>query len=213
MKYIERPDAATPAEFWESLHRQVAAAQWEVRVNPILAATVGDLPPGAALDLGCGQGGDSLWLAQRGWQVTAVDIADAALQRVNERAAQQRLSDRIHTERHDLADSLPRGTWDLVSAHYLHSLFDFPKARILRDLGEQVNPGGLLLIVDHGSVAPWSWNQGATIPTPDETLAGLALDSASWHVLCCEARDRTATGPGGQTAEVTDNVIALCRTD
>ncbi|MEU5669097.1 class I SAM-dependent methyltransferase [Micromonospora sp. NPDC047762] len=212
MKYMDPPDAATPAEFWESLHQQVAASSWEVRVNPILAAMVGDLPPGAALDLGCGQGGDSLWLAQRGWQVTAVDIADAALQRVNERAAQERLSDRIRTERHDLSDSLPSGTWDLVSAHYLHSLFEFPKARILRELGEQVNHGGVLLIVDHGSVAPWSWNQGATIPTPDETLAGLALDPASWQVGCCEARDRTATGPGGQTAKVTDNVIALRRT-
>ncbi|PZF98670.1 SAM-dependent methyltransferase [Micromonospora endophytica] len=209
---MEPPDAATPAEFWESLHQQVAASPWELRVNPVLAAMVGDLSPGAALDLGCGQGGDSLWFAQRGWQVTAVDIADAALQRVNERAAQERLSDRIRTERHDLVDSLPSGRWDLVSAHYLQSLFEFPRARILRELGEQVNRGGMLLIVDHGSVAPWSWNQGATIPTPEETLAGLALDPASWQVLCCEARVRTATGPGGQTAEVTDNVIALRRT-
>jgi hypothetical protein len=60
-------------------------------------------------------------------------------------------------------------------------------------------------------VAPWSWNQGATIPTPDETLAGLNLDPTSWRVLSCEARDWTATGPGGQMAEVTDNVIALHR--
>ncbi|MFY1702902.1 class I SAM-dependent methyltransferase [Micromonospora sp. WMMA1923] len=209
---MERPDAATPAEFWESLHQQIAASPWELSVNAVLAAAVGDLPPGAALDLGCGQGADSLWLAQRGWQVTAVDIAEAALQRLRERAADERLSDRIRTERHDLADSLPSGSWDLVSAHYLQSLFEFPRARILRDLGGQVNPGGMLLIVDHGSVAPWSWNKGATIPTPDETLAGLDLDLASWQVLYCEARDRTATGPGGQTAEVTDNVIALRRT-
>lgn len=211
MKYMEPPDADTPAEFWETLHQQVAASLTEVRVNPILASTVSDLPPGTALDLGCGQGGDSLWLAQHGWQVTAVDIAEAALHKVNERAAQQRLSDRIRTEQHDLANSLPSGTWDLVSAHYLHSLFGFPKARILGDLGEQVNPGGMLLIVDHGSVAPWSWNQGATIPTPDQTLAGMNLDPPSWRTPSCEARNRTATGPDGQTAEVTDNVIALRR--
>lgn len=209
---MEPPDAASPAEFWETLHQRVAAAGLEVRVNPVLADVAGDLPPGAALDLGCGQGGDSLWLARRGWQVTSIDISDTALQRVNERAVREQLSDRIRTERHDLAESLPSGAWDLVSAHYLQSLFDFPRERILRALGAQVNPGGILLIVDHGSVAPWSWNQGATIPTPDETLAGLGLDPAAWQTVCCEARDRMATGPDGQTAEVTDNVIVLRRT-
>ncbi len=54
---------------------------WSGRVNPQLVAEAADLPPGRALDVGCGEGGDSVWLAQQGWRVTGVDFADAALTR------------------------------------------------------------------------------------------------------------------------------------
>ena len=60
---------------------------WSGRVNVQLEAEAADLTPGRALDVGCGEGGDALWLAAHGWQVTALDFADAALDRAAEHAA------------------------------------------------------------------------------------------------------------------------------
>ena len=75
-----------------------------------------------------------------------------------------------------------------------------------------VAPGGLLLIVEHASVAPWSWaDPDAAFPTPEKSLAALDLDPSRWHGEFVGAHERLATGPGGQSATVTDNVIALRR--
>ncbi|GAA2120560.1 hypothetical protein GCM10009802_23320 [Streptomyces synnematoformans] len=63
------------------------------------------------------------------------------------------------TERHDLARSFPSGTFDLVSAQYFQTPFALPRAAILRTAAPALHPGGRLLVVDHGSIAPWSWNQ------------------------------------------------------
>ena len=73
-----------------------------------------------------------------------------------------------------------------------------------------VAPGGLLLVNEHASVSPWSWNQDATFPTPAESLASFDLGDG-WTVERLDAPQRTATGPEGQLAEVTDNVIAVRR--
>ena len=72
-------------------------------------------------------------------------------------------------------------------------------------------PGGLLLIVTHASVPPWSWNQHShtRFPTPEEALAALELNLKQWHTERLGAPERQATGPNGQSAPVTDNVIAL----
>ncbi|MEU9187776.1 methyltransferase domain-containing protein [Streptomyces sp. NPDC048484] len=69
---------------------------WKGTPNPLLAETAAQLsPPGHALDLGCGEGGDTIWLATHGWQVTAVDIAPTALQRVAQHAAHEGVADRV----------------------------------------------------------------------------------------------------------------------
>ncbi|MFI0040432.1 class I SAM-dependent methyltransferase [Streptomyces mutabilis] len=114
--------------------------------------------PGRALDLGCGEGGDAVWLATHGWHVTAVDIAPTALQRLTQHAARAGVTDRVSAQQHDLAETFPAGTFDLVSAQYLQTPYDLPRADILRRAAHALTPGGLLLIVDHGSVRPWAWN-------------------------------------------------------
>lgn len=114
-------------------------------------------------------------------------------------------------ETDDLTGSFPSGTFDLVSAQYFHTPFTSPRARVLRSAAEAVRPGGLLLIVDHGSTAPWSWNRDpdAYYPTPREIAAELALDPEQWPVLRADMPRRRATGPGGRTAIVTDNVLLV----
>lgn len=104
------------------------------------------------------------------------------------------------------------GPFDLVSAQYFHTPIDIPRERALRSAAASVAPQGVLLIVDHASTAAWSWNQDphARFPTPQDTVDQLELDG-HWQPIRIEDARRTATGPGGQTGTVIDNVIALRR--
>ncbi|GAA1598123.1 SAM-dependent methyltransferase [Actinoplanes couchii] len=243
---------STEAEqFWNDLYR--TRDSWGGRPNPLLTEIVTPLTPGTAADLGCGPGGDTIWLARRGWQVTAVDVSGAAVEGVRAHAAAQGLTaetptskdrtgtgnpseepaspaqrsedrsdtgrpgapspGRVTAERHDLAESFPAGTFDLISAQYLHTPIGLDRARLFRTAAHALNPGGLLLIVDHGSIAPWSWNQDPDthFPTPAETAAEIGLDPARWPVLRADMPRRQATGPGGRIATVTDNVLLIQR--
>ena len=123
--------------FWEGHYRRQERV-WSGRPNPILVEVVGGLRPGTALDLGCGEGGDAIWLAQRGWRVIAVDVSFTALDRAATDAATAGVADRIEFRRHDLALSFPPGTFDLVSSQYLHSPVEFSRVRVLRDLSQEV---------------------------------------------------------------------------
>lgn len=201
----------TAEQFWEKHY--TSRRTWGGRPNPLLVETAEPLSPGAALDLGCGPGGDTLWLARRGWQVTAVDISGTAVAAVGARAAELGVGDRVTAERHDLARTFPAGTYDLISAQYFHTPLPLDRGRTLRTAARALNPGGLLLIVDHGSTAPWSWNKDpdTRYPTPAEVAAALDLDPDTWPVLRAAMPRREATGPDGSTATVTDNVLLLGR--
>ncbi|MEU8664822.1 SAM-dependent methyltransferase, partial [Actinoplanes philippinensis] len=166
-------------------------------------------------DLGSGPGGDTFWLAQRGGHVTAVDISNTAVERVRAVSRQLGLQDRVTGEQHDLAQSFPSGRFDLISAQYLHTPFALDRARVLRTAANALQPNGHLLIVDHGSTAPWSWNKDPDMhyPTPREIAIELALDPDQWIVARADMPQRRATGPAGQTATVTDNVLLIRRHD
>jgi len=197
------------AVFWER-HYSTRRA-WDGRANPLLVETAGPLPPGAALDLGCGAGGDAVWLARHGWQVTAVDIAGTAVAQV--RAAARDAGVRVVAERHDLDRTFPAGSFDLISAQYLQTPFPLARDRILRTAAQALRPGGLLLVVDHGSTAPWSWHQDPDVrfPAPEEVAAGLELDPRWWYTVRADMPRRQATGPSGEIATVTDNVLLIRR--
>ncbi|MFJ7219239.1 SAM-dependent methyltransferase [Amycolatopsis sp. NPDC098790] len=198
----------TATEFWDACY---AGRRGEPRPNVRLTEAVADLPPGTALDLGSGAGGDTLWLARRGWRVTAADISGVATAGLAERAHALGLGDRVTAERHDLAETFPAGRFDLVSAHYLHTSFAFPRTGVLRRAAHALEPGGRLLVVDHGSVAPWSWDQEARFTAPREVARSLELDAGEWTVSRAEALSRRATGPGGQVAEVVDHILLIRR--
>lgn len=64
-------------EFWDARYRS-GDRIWSGNPNPHLMAQVADLIPGAVLDVGRGEGADAIWLASRGWRVTAVDVSRVA---------------------------------------------------------------------------------------------------------------------------------------
>lgn len=211
-------------EHWESEYSQ---RRWSGRANPTMADVVQNLTPGAALDLGCGEGGDAVWLAEQGWRVTAVDIAPTAISRGAQGAAARGVADRIDWIAHDLATWQPTDAVDLVTASFFHSTVDLPRTDILRRAAGRVRPGGHLLIVSHvfeseDDLPPWAprnvehhhHDMTRVLLTPAQEVAGLALDEALWQVVIQEVRLREATGPDGQqTAVLKDGVVLLRRGD
>jgi SAM-dependent methyltransferase len=197
---------------WEE-HYGERERVWSGRVNARLGEVAAELPPGRALDLGCGEGADAVWLAERGWDVVAVDISETALGRAAGEARSRGVADRIAFVQHDLSDSFPDGTFDLVSAQYLHSTVRLDRPRILAHAAEAVRPGGLLLIVDHGEAPPWPSKLGHVheFPSAEEVVAGMDLDTDEFDRLRVEAVEREAVGPDGQAFTWRDNVILLRR--
>ncbi|MFI6698309.1 SAM-dependent methyltransferase [Streptomyces sp. NPDC050509] len=206
---MERSDAA---QYWDTVYAGRPAPA-DPRPNDRLVETVTALPPGDALDLGCGGGGDALWLAGRGWRVTALDVSAVATTRLTRQARSRGLGDRITAVQHDVRASLPGPPRDLVTAHYFHVPYAQDRTAILRSAAHLLRPGGRLLVVDHGSTAPWSWNQdpGARYPTPQEVAALMDLPPAGWTVERADTACRTAVGPDGGTAEVVDHVLLIRR--
>ena len=202
----------TAKEHWEQ-HYGEGDRVWSGRVNVRLAEVVPTLEPGRALDLGCGEGADACWLAERGWTVVAVDISDTALQRAAAEADTRGLSDRIEFAQHDLSDSFPDGAFDLISAQFLHSTVPLDRPRILNHAVDAVRPGGVLLIVDHAGPPPWAskLDHHHEFPSADEVIDSLNLRAGEWERVRVDTVERQASRPDGQTATWIDNVIVLRR--
>lgn len=172
-------------------------------------------PPGRALDLGCGEGGDAVWLARQGWRVTATDISGVALERARAHAEEAGVGDRVDWQRHDLARSFPDGEFDLVSACFLHTYGDFPRERVLRRAAAAVAPGGVLLVVGHAGLPSGHDHPDHAVPpfpTPDEVVAQLELPEGEWEVLLAEEHERLRTRPDdGRPEPHADNAVKVLR--
>lgn len=208
-------DPATPSTaFWES-HYAALDTAWGTEPNAVLVDTFTDLalPPGRALDLGAGHGGDALWLASWGWRVTAVDVSATALRRVSDAAERAGWSALVSVEQHDLTATFPPGEFDLVSACYFHTPLPIDRSAVLRRAARRVAVGGLLVVVEHASTPPWSWGHGhdQQFPTAQQSLDDLGLEPSRWRTALCCSPERTASGPDGQRATVTENVIMVRR--
>jgi SAM-dependent methyltransferase len=204
------PDAAS----WDEWYRS-SDAVWSGRPNPQLVAEAADLPPGTALDVGCGEGADAVWLAQRGWTVTAVDLSTVALERAEARARAvgRDVAGRITWLAADVTTwTPPPSAHDLVSAQFMQ-LPQEQRDALHRRLAEGVRPGGTLLVVGHDF--PDLQSSGQQLPTPELffTAAEVAgtLDPAGWSVLVAESRPRPAAGPDGRAVPLHDAVLRAQR--
>ena len=198
-------------DFWNERYRATPAV-WSGRPNPVLVAEAAGLPPGRALDIGCGEGGDAVWLAEHGWSVTAVDFAVPALERGAARAADLGIGDRITWVHADLTGwEPPAGAYDLVSSQYLHLLVAEQEALVSR-LAAAVAPGGTLLYVSHDL----SDNEVLDRPhlvarfLPAARIAA-GLEPATWEAALTDLRPREATLPDGRRLQIHDNVLRARR--
>ena len=207
---VSTPDAK---EHWEQ-HYGERDRVWSGRVNVRLAEVAPGLPIGRALDLGCGEGADSVWLAESGWHVVAVDISDTALQRARSAAAARGVLDRIDFQQHDLSETFPDGEFDLVSAHFLHSTLPLDRNRIFLRAADALKPGGTLLIVDHSAPPPGDSkldHHHHMFLSPEEVVAALGLPDAEWEPAQTRVVEREVTWPDREPFTWLDNVIVLRR--
>ncbi|WP_016907034.1 class I SAM-dependent methyltransferase [Streptomyces xiaopingdaonensis] len=202
----------TAEEVWDTRYRE-SGRIWSGEPNAAFVEVVGQLPAGRALDLGAGEGGDAVWLARRGWRVTAVDISTVALERAARHAAEAGVAERIDFLHHDLAVSFPEGSWDLVSAQFLHSMVEMPREEILRRAARAVAPGGVLLVEGHMGFPSWQHDhpQDLHFPTPEEVVESLRLPEGDWEVLRCEEHVRVQKDPEGVPRERTDATVLVRR--
>lgn len=207
-------DVVFDETFWNDRYLS-SSALWSGLPNPHLVTESADLVPGQALDVGCGEGADAIWLAELGWRVTAVDLSSVALERAAAQALQVGgdVAGRITWLHTDLMDWVPlAASYDLVSAQFLH----LPRGQrelILRRIAESVAPGGTLLVVGHHPS-----DLDTTVPRPrapellftaSEVAALLAPEE--WVVVVDEARPRDTLDPDGQATTVHDAVLKAQR--
>jgi SAM-dependent methyltransferase len=156
---------------------------WSAGPNRSLVAEVEALAPGRALDLACGEGRNAIWLAERGWQVTAVDYADVALARAARIAAAREVAvELVHT---DLLEWEPAaGAFDLVCVLYLQ-LPAGERRRVLAGAANAVATGGTFLLVGHDLTNLAEGHGGPSDPavllTPEEVISelpGLTVEKA-----------------------------------
>jgi SAM-dependent methyltransferase len=210
-------DPRFTAAFWDQRYSG-STRVWSGRPNPALTEQVAALTPGTALEVGCGEGADAIWLAIQGWQVTGVDFSAQALHRAAAHTPAH-LAARLTWSQSDVLtwDAERDGHssvagYDLVAAAFLH----FPRPlrrRVFKALAAQVAPGGSLMIVGHH---PSDMN--TSIPCPPEpdlyyTAEDLAADlpQHAWIIHTRQARPRKDAAPTGEAVTIHDTVLRAQR--
>ena len=209
---ITEPLERWTADFWDRRYGS-GPALWSGHVNAVVMAETIDLPPGRALDIGCGEGGDALWLAGRGWRVDGVDVSQVALDRAAGHALElgPEVADRLTWEQHDVLEwAPPPAAYDLVSLSFLH-LPTSNREPAYDAMAAGVAPGGTFLVVAHHP------SDIGVVPRPPEpdlffTAEQLAADlDDGWEIVTCEARPRPGTHPDGHEVTLHDTVLRARR--
>jgi 2-polyprenyl-3-methyl-5-hydroxy-6-metoxy-1,4-benzoquinol methylase len=185
---------------------------WHGSPNAQLVAEASGLTPGTALDVGCGEGGDVIWLAQQGWRVTGADFAANGLARAERHAVDAGVADRTDWWQVDARTFDAGGrAYDLVTSHFLHAP-DGRMVDVTRRLAGAVAPGGHLLVVGHAPTevftAHLTESQRRAMFLAEDLLPGLPED---FEPLVVEQRPRKMTRDG-ETVDVYDSTLLARRT-
>jgi len=188
---------------------------WSADANIWVKDLTQDLPAGTALDIAAGEGRNALWLAARGWEVTAVDFSVVALQRARALADEHlgRDADRLTTLEADVETWVPKArSYDLVLVAYLH-LPEQLRRSVMRAAAEAVASGGTLLVVGHDLENLGSGHGGPQNPEvlyrPSDIVAD--IEPAGLIVDRSETAARSVTDGQGQPAEALDALVVARR--
>ena len=197
-------------------HRYSGESLWSGNPNGTLVQEMSGAAVGRALDVGAGEGGDAVWLAEQGWRVVASDISQSALARVEARASRFDVQIDCHRVDANALDAFETAAFDLVSAQYA-SIPRMPDGRGVHNLLNAVAPGGTLLVVSH-DVEPMRGPIDTHLHSrpfdPDAYLrvddfAAALAESADWDVVVHATRPRP---PGAVSASHhVDDVILRAR--
>ena len=162
--------------------------------DEILIAQVEGLTPGRALEVGCGTGGNAVWLAKHGWEVTALDYSAVAVEKGRRTAAEQGAD--VNFVVADASTYQPEGSYDLITSFYIQ-LFPPQRAAMLATMSKALAPGGTLLFVSHDRSGPpsgWSSGDLLSLTTPEEIVAELPeLRISYYYVLDHDAEGSHAS--------------------
>lgn len=157
------------ASAWDERY---AAAElvWSAGPNQFVEAELADLAPGRALDLACGEGRNARWLAERGWQVTAIDFSAVAVEKARS------LHDDVDWQVGDARTATLPEHLDLVVIAYLQ-VEDEERSLVMRRAFATLRPGGTFLVVAHDSTNIAEGTGGpqdpAVLYTAEDVLADL----------------------------------------
>lgn len=183
---------------------------WSGKPNPQLVAEASALTPGTALDVGCGEGGDVIWLARQGWRVTGADFSANGLARAARHADEAGVADLTEWWQVDARTFDADGrSYDLVTTHFLHPP-DGGMVEVTRRLSQAVAPGGHLLVVGHapsGVFTHLSTSHRNAMFLAEELLPALPDD---FDALVVEQRPRTMVRDGA-TVDVEDATLLARR--
>ena len=216
-------------QYWEQ-HWDTSPASTSHRpaANPYMREETSDLPPGTALDAGCGTGAEAIWLATHGWTVTGADISGSALTAASTGGQTAGVEDRLTWIEADLTSWDPDNRWDLVTTNYAHSTL--PQLVFYQRISEWVAPHGTLLIIGHlhdqhphpdahshahSDRGPHS-GSGSGHQHPPEATVTLAstvasLDSTHWTIHTARENTRTVMAPTGHKVELRDVIVRATR--
>ena len=216
---------AFDAHYWEERYRTGAGASRHAP-SPSLLMEAQGLVPGAALDAGCGWGADALWLAARGWSVTAVDVSRTAVDQARQaaEAADATATGAVAWVAADLTTWEPERDFDLVTSHYVHA--PGPPSALFARLASWVAPGGTLLVVGHGYTPGQhshahaghgkderSEDPGSPLEAARHRLDAVTsvLPASEWTIVVAEPRTHILARPGGGSVSLDDIVVKAQR--
>lgn len=196
-------------------HRYDGDRMWSGNPNGALVHEVAAMGPGSVLDVGAGEGGDAVWLAEQGWDVTASDVSRRALEHVAAEAGRRGLHIVCQHADANARDAFGGATYDLVSAHYA-SIPRSRDGRAIDNLLAAVAPGGTLLVVGHDLTpmrGPIDTEQQSRAFDPDayvrvDDVAAVLGGDPGWTIELHALRSRPE---GATSSHHVDDVVLRAR--
>jgi len=184
--------------------------EWTTRPNQFVAAELADLPPGRALDLAAGEGRNTVWLAERGWQVTAVDFSRVGLEKGRKLSAARGVDEaRVDWIVADLRDFEPdRDFYDLVLIAYLQVSPEL-RATVMARAAAALAPGGTAFVVGHDLTNLTEGTGGPQDPDVLYTPEAVRAELPGLRVVRAERVHRTVERDGGPATAIDTLVRAI----